>query len=122
MSVTGVKDVKAGLLRVNKQFMNNASDAMDEVGKTGKERAQNLTSIDTGNLFDSAFHEQKTIGDNVAVVVGYQAEYAAAVHAMPETTNWQRPGAENEFLEKGMLRHLTESINIMVARMMKGFK
>ncbi len=115
-TVTGVEDARNNLAKAIQRIEIHTREGIRESVKFVKSEAQDLTSIDTGDLIASAFFrtgfldaaKTKPIG-----LVGYKVEYAAAVHEMSDETNWQRPGAENKFLEKSVVRNFTKIFNII---------
>lgn len=114
MTVFKVEGVEEALRKLNSAIdgiEGNTKDGVALAAQFVKGESQHLTSIDTGNLINSAF--AKPINEGAGQVVGYSAKYAAAVHEMPKDTNWHRPGAENKFLEKAVLRHLGEIFNLI---------
>jgi len=47
----------------------------------------------------------KTIGKITGVEVGFDTDYAAAVHEMPGTVNWSTPGTGPKYLESKLIRN-----------------
>lgn len=74
---------------------------------------------DTGNLRSSRFTEPFTSPDgDPFVVLGYHANYAAAVHEMLQSPsglpiNWQRPGSGPKFLEASLKRNSDKIVAIV---------
>ena len=55
---------------------------------------------DTGNLWRSQKVDVPKIRQNeITVDLGFNADYAAKVHEMPDTTAWKMPGAGPKYLE-----------------------
>lgn len=116
MPVKGLKEVRQRL----KKEMENISGTLPEktlleVLIVASGFAATMTPIDTSNLINSQFRRVETSGTKVKGIMGYTAEYAAAVHEKPGTllnTNTPRsksdpsrgnvwdPDAEPEFLRK----------------------
>lgn len=47
----------------------------------------------------------KTVGGVTSVDVGFNTDYAAAVHEMPRTTHWSTPGTGPKFLESKLIKN-----------------
>ena len=61
---------------------------------------------DTGHLWRSQkVSEPKFDHNGIYVEYGFNAEYAAKVHEMPETTNWTMPGSGPKYLETKLLMY-----------------
>jgi hypothetical protein len=78
--------------------------AMTQALVLGASEASVLTPIDTSTLLNSQYRRVEKDGDGVLGVVGYTAEYAAAVHDPDNPQNFRRASAEKEFLRKGFER------------------
>ena len=111
--VDGVDDALASLNRAIGKVQGNVANGVEAAGQLVKGEAQSLTSIDEGVLVNSAFARMVGTKRHPAVAVGYTADYAAAVHEKPDGTNWNRPGAENKFLEKAVTRNLGKIANLI---------
>ena len=71
------------------------------VTKEGGRRGQG-----PGHLRRSQKIEQpKTVGGIVSVEVGFNTDYAATVHEMPESTLWSTPGTGPKYLESKLIRN-----------------
>ena len=66
-----------------------------------------------GTLVNSAFTDSDVTSRGPVSRVGYTAPYAAAVHEMPATTNWSKPGTGNKFLEKPIARNHNKILRIL---------
>ena len=109
--VTGQRAIIINYRGAMRGLRRNVRRGLFAAGELVKEASEDLTSIDTSFLIKSTFNEPGGSKAKPFQVIGYEAEYAATVHEMPDTTNWQRPGAENEFLEKAVLRNISAIIN-----------
>lgn len=107
----GSRTVRINLKRAITGIRGNIRDGLRLAGDLVKDKSEDLTSIDTSDLINSTFNTAVGSKKKPAQVIGYKKDYAAHVHEMPESTNWQRPGAENEFLEKAVIRNITGIIN-----------
>ena len=47
----------------------------------------------------------KTKHGEISVEVGFNTDYAATVHEMPETTQWSTPGTGPKYLESKLIRN-----------------
>lgn len=47
----------------------------------------------------------KTVGKITSVEVGFNTDYAAAVHEMPKTTQWSTPGTGPKYLESKLIKN-----------------
>lgn len=82
-----------------------------------KAESQKITPVDTSNLVDWAYTDVQVVGAAVNGEIGYTAYYAPYVHEMPADTNWQKPEAENKFLEKALLRNERKIMRIMAGEL-----
>ena len=102
--VKGVRDVNAKLARmVGKITTTTTQSALQKALMIGSQYATMLTPVDTSNLINSRFISVSPSASGFLGRVGYTAEYAPYVHdGGPK--NWQKPGAEDQFLKKGFER------------------
>lgn len=118
--VSGLQDIQNQLNRALNGIEGHTREGVKDAATLVKTASQELTSIDTGDLIGSAFLRTGFEGSGKSkpvAIVGYgihKAPYAAAVHEMPADTNWQRPGAENKFLEKAVFRNLSKVLNAII--------
>lgn len=86
-----------------------------------KGEAQRICPVDTANLINSAYAND-VVNESVnvqSVEVGFQASYAPFVHEMPAKTNWQKPTAENKFLEKSLMSNEKKVLQLIANGMPK---
>ncbi len=114
ITTSGISGIEKNLSLVLQGIHNHSSTGLHVAATLIKGESQELTSIDEGALIKSAFNMDISDDKGPGQMVGYTAEYAPYVHGMPDDTNWNRPGAENEFLEKAVLRNLSKVLNIIV--------
>lgn len=114
IKVTGTKRVRQKLFRGISGIRGNLREGLEKAGELVKGKSEDLTSIDTSVLIKSTFNTPEGTNKKPSQIIGYEADYAAHVHEMPESTNWQRPGAENEFLEKAVIRNVSSILNLIV--------
>lgn len=109
-------------------MLNNMNSAKDvnvqglvAAGFLIKGEAQRICPVDSANLINSAYaNDVVNESANVqSVEVGFQASYAPFVHEMPETTNWQKPTAENKFLEKSLMNNGKKVLELIANGMPK---
>ena len=105
--IKGQRQIQINMNRALIGITNNVKKGLFNAGDIVKKSSEDLTSIDTSRLIKSTFNTPSGTKTKPAQVIGYEEDYAAIVHEMPDNTNWQRPGAENEFLEKGVVRNIT---------------
>jgi len=75
---------------------------------------------DSGNLWRSQLIEAPQIkAGEIGIELGFDAEYAAAVHEMPSNVNWKMAGAGSKFLEAKLIRN-KEKYMAELARGMQG--
>jgi len=120
--ITGVEDIATNLNSEIEKIGNNTVDGVAAAGQFVKGEAQKLTSIaeiEGGTLIKSAF-AKATDQSGMTQEIGYTAGYAAAAHEMPDNTRWNRPGAENEFLGKAIVRNMTNIFNLIARFAGKG--
>lgn len=102
MKVSGVNRVKQNMQREIFAIGNEITQrAMMEGLILGGNYAALLTPVDTANLINSQFYEMPTkTATGWTASVKYTANYAQAVHdGGPK--DWQKVGAEDEYLRKG---------------------
>lgn len=112
--VTGIAKVERNLISAINRMTHNNDKGIEAAAVFVKGQSQKLTSIKEGNLIRTAFNKSIGTLKEPAQAVGYTADYAAAVHEMPDDTKWNRPGAENEFLSKSVVNNLTKILNIII--------
>ena len=60
----------------------------------------------TGNLRRTqALEPARLVGKDIEKVVGFEADYAAAVHEAPNDRNWTEPGSGAKFLETKLMKN-----------------
>lgn len=118
--VKGLQDIQNKLNQALRGIEGHTRAGVKDAAILVKSEAQALTSIDTGELISSAFLRtgfEDSAKTKPVALVGYginKAPYAAAVHEMPASTKWKKPGAENKFLEKAVFRNLSKILNIII--------
>lgn len=79
----------------------------------GEVYAVNLTPVDTSALINSRYRNVYSTSKGMSGRLGYTAAYSQFVHdGGPK--NWQKPGAEDKFLEKGFERDGRDEIQRIV--------
>lgn len=109
-----------GIDKVQKN-LNSAIDGIDRRTLAGVRAAglfvegesNEIAPQRTGFLINSSFSNISDTSDGPVAVVGYTAKYAGPVHEAPDTVEWHKPGAENKFLEKAVLRNFSRIINLI---------
>lgn len=101
MPIRGGKKVRRNTRRLVGRIKGRISEqTMTEILIIGEMYAADLTPVDTSTLINSRYRVIENTITGTKGIVGYTANYAAAVHdGGPK--NWQKPGAEDEFLRKG---------------------
>lgn len=117
MPVTGVSKVNANMKKLVGRIRGEITrKTVTEIMITGQQWAVLLTPVDTSNLINSRFLEVlNSANGNFTGRVGYTAAYAQFVHDGGEK-NWQKTGAESEFLRKGFERDGKEDIEQIIKR------
>ena len=119
MKIRGVNKVKQNMQREIYAIGNEITQrAMMEGLILGGNYAALLTPVDTANLINSQFYEFPTkTATGWTASVKYTANYAQVVHdGGPK--NWQKVGAEDEFLRKGFEENSAE----IMRTIMGGYK
>lgn len=136
--VKGIKEVLGNLSNAIDMIDGNVLLGIRAAARFVKGEAQSITPVDEGILRNSAFTKSfKGEGSTGPfAVVGYTAEYAAAVHEAPETLRGQPrgdfgktrdgtsfgggsgkgfywDGGENKFLEKAVINNFSRIITII---------
>lgn len=116
MKINGAKKVKQNLTgKINAISTNITQQSMMEGLILGGGYAALLTPVDTANLINSQYYEfpVKTATGWTASIK-YTANYAQAVHdGGPK--NWQKAGAEDEFLRKGFEENSKEIYQTIIS-------
>lgn len=133
MPVRGLEQTRRNLSKLADRIKGRMSErALTEVLIVAEGYAASLTPMDTGNLLQSMFREVKPHGNGYTARIGFTANYAAAVHAMPGTMRGQPrdpndpsrgdfwdPDAEPEFLTKAIERDGYRDIQATLRKHMK---
>lgn len=133
MPVRGLDQTRRNLEKLTEQIRGRMSErALTEALIVAEGYAASLTPMDTGHLLQSMFREVKPHGNGYTGRIGYTANYAAAVHAMPGTLRGQPrdqknpgrgdfwdPDAEPEFLTKAIERDGYRDIQATLRKHMK---
>lgn len=91
------KDINRKLDFAQKKINMNAQRGVKVVLTMIAGYAKAETPVDSSNLINSQYTNMFTRIDGVRGVVGYTAEYAAAVHSMPGTLKGQRRDSVSSF-------------------------
>lgn len=85
-----------------------------EAGKLVRREGQILTPVDTGNLINSWYGPEKSMGffGKVSVTIGLTASYAPYVHEMINA-KFKKPGAQAKFLETPLKELSCEILKII---------
>lgn len=75
--------------------------------------------VDTSNLINSEYRKTQRGLNGWNGELGYAAEYGVYVHEGPQK-NWQKPGASNKFLEKGVDAFVKEDADRLIEFAFKG--
>lgn len=65
-------------------------------------KSQDYVPVDESNLLKSGKVIEDEDGDGPSFVIEYRSEYAAAVHEMPSTFNFSRPGTGPKYLQRAI--------------------
>ncbi|WP_417861847.1 hypothetical protein [Vreelandella venusta] len=116
MSVRGGNKVRRNMRQTLRQISSELTPTVvKEILIIGEGYAAVLTPVDTSNLINSGFRTVTNTATGTVGVVGYTADYAAATHdGGPK--NWQKSGAEDEYLTKGFERDGIAEIDAHIAR------
>lgn len=133
MPVRGLEQTRRNLSKLADRIKGRMSErALTEALIVAEGYAASLTPMDTGNLLQSMYREVKPHGNGYTARIGFTANYAAAVHAMPGTMRGQPraqndpsrgdfwdPDAEPEFLTKAIERDGYRDIQATLRKHMK---
>lgn len=100
MPVKGIERVRGNFKRtVERIATKNSEGAVYAILKSGRDYADAMTPVDTGNLLNSGYAPQVAVSrGNVVGTVGYTAAYAFFVHDAPGTLKGQpRPGNRGDY-------------------------
>lgn len=115
MEVRGTQELNRNVKDVVGQMRKNAADAIEAAARFLRKKSQEEVPIDTGRLFNSAYHVvfAKGTGGNAVIkgVVGYSAPYAMPVH---DRLDVYHPTGNAEFL-LGPSRKYAKQIKSIIA-------
>lgn len=105
------------------QIVENVKAELDSIGNEVKEKALEITPIDTGELFMSAYQESESKDGKYTVEVGYMADHAVFAHTNanrghdyinPTTpgTHWQFLSTALDEVESELARKIAEAARI----------
>jgi len=115
-TVSGLKELKAGLLKRNKFHVEALRIGLFKAGLFLQRESQKIVPVETSNLKGSATTRAVGQGKKVEVLVGYGAAYAVFVHEDLEARH--KPGKTAKFLE----RPLREKRSLIAAVAVAGAK
>lgn len=109
MPVTGLSSART----TTRQLVANVTQRKAQRAVTvaliiGAGYAANMTPIDTSFLINGQFRKVSKSMGGYTGLIGYTANYAAAVHSPLVRQNFKRAGAEKEFLRKGFDQNINE--------------
>ena len=116
------RNINAALMEIQNRSAAGLVSAARVVLKDADSGTSPLVPVDLENLRPNTFinaHKKPTNGDPF-VRLGYNSNYAAAVHEMMESPsgkpiNWSRPGSGPKFLEKSLKRNSKKILEIVKA-------
>ena len=125
MAVTGLDNVLNNLSREINEINGDVRLGLDSAAQHLMLEAMSRAPDDTTDLKDSAFHRPHTSRNGFGETVGFEEEYASAVHEMDKKTDgtvsrtragsvghfWDQGGPK--FLEKAVLENFGVIINII---------
>ena len=115
-TIKGVQQVSRNLNREIKRITGRTAEGILAAALFVKGEAQEITPQRKGVLVNSAFTRGGTINGNPVATVGYTAKYAAAVHEMPDTYNYTKPGTGPKFLQKAVWGNTGKIVSIISAK------
>lgn len=116
-----------GIERLQKVLIAGGKDVLPAVGRAMHDEAllmfndsQDEVPVKDGHLQGSGYVEVNVgTGGTLEVEIGYggpSAPYAAAVHEMPDSTNWTKSGAKPQYLKDPVERRAGDYIRRVVDR------
>ncbi len=125
IKITGIKKARRALNKVKHQ-MPEASEQFVFAALTGIEQhTVPYVPVDTSNLVNSRHVTSSTEGTRVTGTLSYggtvrrdkhigaRVAYARYVHDGPQR-NWQKPGASNKFLAKGVQDFIRDDLDDLI--------
>ena len=109
LRVTGSRTIQRRLKKEIKKIERDIMRALLSTGRIILSEAKILTPVDTGQLINSGFVAKNV--KRLLVRIGFDTSYAPAVHEKPESTAWQKEGAESHFLLKAVQRNIGKLID-----------
>lgn len=119
MPVTGLSSARRSTVAlIANVTQRKAQRAVTVALIVGAGYAANMTPIDTSFLINGQYRKVNKSMGGYSGLIGYTANYAAAVHDPENVQRFQRAGAEKEFLRKGFDNNRAE-IDRIVAESFK---
>ncbi len=114
IKVSGIKQVQSNLQKRLKKIAGSVTERSMTAGVLQlASYASELTPVDTSNLINSQYTFVNPSAGGWKGGVGYTADYAVYVHD-DGPKNWQKSGAEDQFLEKAAERNESQIFNTIV--------
>ena len=113
-------NINAELMKMKHKSEAGLVAAANHVLKDADEGTPPLVPEDTGELRKSTFvhSRKKPVTQDPFVLLGYNTDYAAAVHEMfvsasGKPINWKRPGSGPRFFEASLKRNVSNILRIV---------
>lgn len=109
MPVTGLSSARRSTVQlVANVTQRKAQRAVTVALIIGAGYAAIMTPIDTSFLINGQYRKVSKVGAGFSGLIGYTANYAAAVHDPSNPQRFKRAGAEKLFLQKGFEENRAE--------------
>lgn len=114
MALKGREDILKNLKRQNSLLLKGVSAGLVDSASFIERESNKLAPKDSGFMREQSSFTTKMTKKGTAIVgrVGYDAEYAAYVHEMPETNNFTTPGTGPKFLERAAKNNRNRALDI----------
>ena len=124
MGLKGKKDVFKGMDKAEKALARGTEEGLKLARVWLVGRMKRVTPWDTGNLVNSyRTPEPIRFNKKIRVKIVNIASYGVYVHEMPnDTTNWNKPGTGNKFMERPAKQHADRVVAIVVNRVNRSLK
>lgn len=116
IKIKGQKDVLRNLNREIEKIEGNTAKGMLAAGEFVEGESNEIAPHKLGVLIGSSFTSLGKIGKRFIARIGYTASYSAAVHEMPESNNFTKPGTGPKFLWKAVTQNTQKILRIIQAR------
>ena len=115
IEVSGIRQAQSALNNATKDIEVESELMLSVMLEAISANTKPYVPVDTSFLINSAYRSTDVVASGVIGEIGYGAEYAVYVHEGAQK-NWQKPGASNLFLLKGVEDFIANDLSSIIAR------